>query len=116
MAARNVELVRRLYSASAELFATGDLDRLDRSLYDPAVEWFDAAEQPDAQSYRGFEGVQRAMARFLEAWAQYSCEVERIFDRGDRVVHSPTSTVSAAGAGCGSISTERTCGGSAVKG
>ena len=82
MANEHLELIRRLYQASAATFETGDLERLDSSLYDPDVEWHDATEQPDAQSYVGFEGVKRAMGRFLDAWAEYECDIEQILPGG----------------------------------
>ena len=86
MSQGNVEIVQRMYEAAAEIFATGDLGRLDESFFDPGVEWHDAADQPDGQVYHGIEGVRRALRGFLEAWSNYSCDVEETIEAADERV------------------------------
>lgn len=82
MSSGNVEVVRRLFDywergewqASAELFDSGF----------EAV--FSAAAFPDPGTYRGARSTLDAWRRWLDAWEEFSLELEEVIPVGDRVV------------------------------
>jgi len=59
----------------------------DLSLLDPEVTYEDTM-LPDhvGETYRGHEGVARAVARFFEPFAEITYSLERIVGEGDRLV------------------------------
>jgi ketosteroid isomerase-like protein len=84
MSAENVEIVRR----AMEVFATGDLDGFLES-HHPDTEWRSASDEPNAQTYRGHEGIRRFAAEISEAWAgrfNDTMSFEDFIDLGDWVV------------------------------
>src|SRR5918999_1723664 len=78
LSAKNVEIVRR----SMEAFARGDLDAFLAD-HDPDTEWRTAADEPNPETYRGYEGVRRFAAEISEAWAD---RFDGVMDLGDWVV------------------------------
>jgi ketosteroid isomerase-like protein len=81
---QNVEIVRR----SMEAFARADLDAFLAAHY-PDTEWRTAADEPNAQTYRGHDGIRRFVAEISEAWAgrfNDTIEFEDFIDLGDWVV------------------------------
>jgi ketosteroid isomerase-like protein len=80
MSEENVEIVRRLYEA----LGRGDLDAI-LELSDPDIRIYD----PDLPGGGEFKGKEQAMA-FLKGWREpwddYSVEVEKMREAGDRVV------------------------------
>ena len=81
MSQENVEVVRR----GVEAFSRGAWEESVK-LMDPAIEWHDAPDLPGAQTYRGREGVLAQWRGMSEALDDFSVEVERFLDAGDRVV------------------------------
>ena len=80
----NVELVR----LSFEAFRRGDFDEAF-AVYDPAVEWRTADDEPDSQTHRGIPALRRFVAGLAETWADRfdsSVTFEDFIDRGDWVV------------------------------
>jgi uncharacterized protein len=77
----NVEVVRKGYEA----WNSGDrqwvLDHLD-----PGVEWTSAAEDPEATTYSGREGVERFWDEWRAAMGHMRFEPEELIDAGDHVV------------------------------
>ena len=57
------------------------------SLLDPDVTYEDAS-LPDhvGETYRGHEGVARALARWLEPYVEFTIDLERIEGAGNRLV------------------------------
>ena len=51
----------------------------------PDVEWIEASERFDSQTYHGHEGIQRSLERWLEDWDEYGVEPDRLVDCGDDV-------------------------------
>jgi ketosteroid isomerase-like protein len=84
LSAENVEIVRR----SMEVFASGDLDAF-LVAHHPDTEWRTASDEPNAQTYRGHDGIRRFAAEISEAWAgrfNDTIEFEDYIDLGDWVV------------------------------
>ena len=79
MSQENVEIVRRAIEAfnRREMW----LEYLDHE-----VEWIEDPRYPDAQTYRGRDGVERSIAKWWETWASVALRVEGIMDADDRVV------------------------------
>ena len=85
MSSENVEVVRRLFEATA---------RDDRetvfALYDPEIEW-DTSRAAlglliEGGIFRGHEGVRRFLRKYNEAWEQMDYEIDELVDAGDQVV------------------------------
>ena len=79
MSQENVELVRRFYepaTSKAEL-----LTAMPRTMEfcHPEVEW---TSREDGLTYQGREGVREALERWLESFAEYRFEAQRIVDCG----------------------------------
>jgi ketosteroid isomerase-like protein len=52
----------------------------------PNIEWFDDPARADGRTYRGREGVRKALERWLDAFEEYDFTVERYVDCGDDVL------------------------------
>jgi ketosteroid isomerase-like protein len=77
----NVALVRRFLEAFNRL----DIDSVAGDL-DPAVELHEWPTAPGARTYRGHDGVRRALDSWFETWEWMQVEILDIFEVGDRVV------------------------------
>jgi ketosteroid isomerase-like protein len=79
MSQANVEVVRRAVEA---------FNRREMLLefLDPDVEWIEDSRYPDAQTYRGHDGVERSIEKWWETWASAQLRVEEIVEADDRVV------------------------------
>ena len=83
MSEENVEIIRRF----AEVFETGDLERVVSEFFDPEIEWRTSAEDPDAATHRGTEAYKRYVEQWWESFEGLHAEVEEYIDAGDdRVV------------------------------
>jgi ketosteroid isomerase-like protein len=86
MSRENVEIVRRVFEATA---------RRDRdavlALYDSDVEWDASRTQPGlADVYRGHEGLSRFFREWREAWHSDEYEYDELIDAGDAVISIAT--------------------------
>jgi ketosteroid isomerase-like protein len=63
MAHDNVDVVRR----SFEALSRGDFEAAFAE-HAPDTEWRTASDEPDAQTYRGMEGLRRLVATVAEPW------------------------------------------------
>ena len=59
----NVDVVRQ----SLEAFARGDFET-SFAAHDADTEWRTAADEPDAQTYEGIDGLRRLVATVAEPW------------------------------------------------
>jgi uncharacterized protein len=89
MSQANVELIRRLYRMGEamnldDLLAA--LPELIPEFADPEIEWIESPNRIDRRTYRGHEGVRRAMEHWLEQFDEYSYEPQQIVDCGDDVL------------------------------
>jgi ketosteroid isomerase-like protein len=84
----NVELVRRSYRMLDDLrnAPDGPADRVLRELVHERFELHLPASYPDAQVFRGPDGLKRWTAKTREIWDEWRFELERFIDAGDRVV------------------------------
>ena len=81
MSQENVEIVRRMWDA----FLAADFQTA-LSFYAPDVEW-DGTNLPDGQIGRGHEAILDHATRWVEAWDDWTVEVERVFEAGsDQVI------------------------------
>jgi ketosteroid isomerase-like protein len=85
MSEENVEVVRRVYEASARR----DTDAI-LALYDPKVEW-DSSRIPESrltgqEHIRGHEGMRALFREWSEAWESFEDECEDLIDAGDQVI------------------------------
>ena len=88
MSQENVELVRGLFTAAAGMDRQALLDALPtviEHVCDPEIEWVEPG-RVDGRVYRGHEGVLESWQRWLDQWADYDLEAERIVDCGDDVL------------------------------
>ncbi len=76
MSQDNVEIVRRTWDA----FLAGDFPTA-LSYIEPDVEW-DGTNLPDGRVGRGHEAILDHVARWADAWEEWTVEVERIVDAG----------------------------------
>ena len=84
MARETVELVR----GSMEAFARGDFEEAFAA-HAPDTEWHTASDEPDAQVYRGIDGLRRFVAAIEELWERRFgglVQFEDFIDCGDWVV------------------------------
>ena len=79
MSQENVEILRRF----AEVFETGDLERIVSEFFDPEIEWRTSAEDPDAATHRGPEAYKRYVEQWWESFEGLHAEVEEYIDAGD---------------------------------
>ena len=78
MSQENVELVRRFEKS----WARRDLDAALECVHDDLeFDWSDSMG-PFVGTYKGREGLTRFWTEMLEAWEQFSPEIEEIFDCG----------------------------------
>jgi ketosteroid isomerase-like protein len=108
MSEENVEIVRRVYEASARRDAEAVL-----SMYDPDVEW-DLSQHPMGQIFeregrrKGHEGLRAWFHEWYDAFEDFEHRCEEVIDAGEYVV----SVGIDAGRGRGSgIEVERTIAG-----
>jgi ketosteroid isomerase-like protein len=64
----------------------GPADGLLRELVDERFELHLPPVYPDTQVFRGPEGLKRWVLKTREVWGEWRFEVERMIDRGERVV------------------------------
>jgi ketosteroid isomerase-like protein len=85
VSAENVEIVRRVFEATARRDADAVV-----ALYDPDVEWDTTraalGQLIEAGVFRGYEGARRFLRKYNEAWEQMDYEIEELIDADDRVV------------------------------
>ena len=91
MSLENVEVVRRIYEASA----ARDTEKV-LSLYDPEVEWDGSrhrwAEVMDGEAkFRGHEDLRSFFRRYHEMWETFEYDVEELIDAGEDVISVVTS-------------------------
>jgi ketosteroid isomerase-like protein len=80
----NVDLVRFSFDA----FRRGDFEQAF-AVYDPAVEWHTADDEPDSQTYMGIPALRRFVAQLAEPWTDRfgdAVAFEDFIDCGDWVV------------------------------
>ena len=78
----NVEVVRRVYAdwERGQWAASADL-------FDPGLEVvFSASAFPDAGTYRGGRETLDAWGRWLDAWEEFSLELEDVIEAGEEIV------------------------------
>jgi ketosteroid isomerase-like protein len=84
VSAENVELVR----FSFEAFGRGDFDKAF-AVYDPAVEWRTADDEPDSRTYVGIPAMRSFVAHLADPWTnRFGPDIafEDFIDCGDWVV------------------------------
>ncbi len=81
MSSDHVAVVRRFVDA----FNRRDFDALVADL-GPEVELHEWPEAPGAQSYRGPDGLRRAIDNWFESWEWMQIEVEDVREAPDRVM------------------------------
>ena len=89
MSQESVDFVKGIMSASAGMDREATLAALPElvpQLCDPDIEWVEAPQRADGRTRRGHEGVIESMSQWLEQWAEYRAEVERVVDCGDDVL------------------------------
>jgi ketosteroid isomerase-like protein len=79
MSQENVEIIRRF----AEVFETGDLERIVSEFLDPEIEWRTLADDPDAATHQGPEAYKRYVEQWWEGFEGLHAEVEEYIDAGD---------------------------------
>lgn len=82
VSADNVELVRGAY---AHYQATGEF-LIDVIAPDFVWDMSNFRDWPEQQVYAGIDGARRFMRDWLDAWDDWSFEVEALHDAGDKVV------------------------------
>src|ERR687887_285005 len=55
-------------------------------IFDPQVEWIEPVEFAGGGTYRGLDVVLAHLAKSRQAWAEGSCEPQRIIVAGDRII------------------------------
>jgi hypothetical protein len=78
---QNVEAIRRAYDSVRQ----GNIDSV-LDLVDPDVVVRDRPESPDPRTYRGYEGMQQALASSDESFEGFEMEPEEFIGEGDYVV------------------------------
>jgi ketosteroid isomerase-like protein len=81
MTPHNVAIVRTWTDA----FNRRDFDSLIEDL-DPEVELHEWPAAPGARTYRGPEGIRKALDSWFEAWEWMEVEIEDLVEAGDRVL------------------------------
>ena len=94
MSQENVEVVR----GALEAFMRGDAETA-LSAYSPDSEWDDTRFRPEGKVHRGRDEINEVVRIWVGAWTDYSIEIERVIDAGDRVVliHEERGTGKASG-------------------
>jgi len=80
MSQENAEIVRRAIEAF-------NRRELPVELLDAAPEWIEDPRYPDAQTYRGPEGVERSIGKWWETWASQTMRVDGMADAGEMVAY-----------------------------
>ena len=81
MSQQNVELVKRTLKA----FEQGGLDASLR-YYDPEVTWQEARDEPEAETYRGHDGLRALAEKWLMPFDDLRIEPQEFIDAGEAVV------------------------------
>ena len=81
MSLENLETIKRGYDA----WSRGDMAAVMEG-YDPDVEHWDRADDPDATVHRGREALAAAYAGLSESYAEFQIEPKEFIDAGDFVV------------------------------
>jgi ketosteroid isomerase-like protein len=81
MSRENVKLV----GSSYEAFAHGDTQAA-LAAYSHDTEWDDTRFRPEGKVHRGREELSELVRTWVGTWTDYSIELERVEDAGDRVV------------------------------
>lgn len=79
--AAETNALREAYAA----FNRNDVPAFGQVL-DPQIEWIEPVEFSGGGTYRGRDVVLAHLAKSREAWAEGSCEPQRIIIAGDRIV------------------------------
>jgi len=110
MSGGNVEFVEGLFAAGAaatdKKTLVAALPQIIAETCDPEIEWIEDPRRADGRSYRGHAGVRESWEHWLEAFDEYSFEVEQILDCGDDVLVVAREQVR--GAASGAPMTSRT--------
>jgi ketosteroid isomerase-like protein len=77
----NVEVVKRVYEAWNRADTAALLDDLD-----PAMEWWDRDDDPDATVHRGHDAVRVQISGIRDAWAEFQVLPQEFIETGDFVV------------------------------
>jgi ketosteroid isomerase-like protein len=80
MSGANVEIVKALLAA----YGRRDIPAM-LALMGPDVELHEWPESPDARTYRGHDGMVRAIEAWEEVWERIDFEPAELIDLGDRV-------------------------------
>lgn len=89
MSQENVEFLEGLFAGAKEMDKRTLLDALPELIAqtcDPEIEWVEDPRRADRRVYRGHEGVRESFERWLENFEEYGFEIERIVDRGEKVL------------------------------
>jgi ketosteroid isomerase-like protein len=81
MSQENVEIIKR----SLATFEQGGLDASLR-FYDPEVTWEEARDEPEAEIYRGHDGLRALEEKWLVPFDDLRIEPEEFIDAGEAVV------------------------------
>jgi len=85
----NVEFVESLLAGVADLdrqALLAPLPELIAQVADPDIEWVEEPQNVDGRVYRGHDGVQESIERWLDQWDEFGYEAERFVDCGDDVL------------------------------
>jgi uncharacterized protein len=94
MSRQNEQVARRAYDA----FSRGDFEALAALLH-PEVEFESLLLEMEAGSYRGLEGAREYFESVREMFPDWSVEITRLDDFGDRVVIESRSVATGKGSG-----------------
>lgn len=90
MSGGNVEFVEGLYAAGTAATDKNTLlaalPQIIAQMCDPEIEWIEDPQRADGRIYRGHAGVRESWERWLEAFDEYSFELEQILDCGEDVL------------------------------
>ena len=81
MSAENVEIVRNMWDS----WGRGDAEAA-LSDFDEAIEWEPAADEPDARTARGLDGVMKLVGSWNATFEDFTGEPQEFIDAGDLVV------------------------------
>jgi ketosteroid isomerase-like protein len=80
MSQENLETLRRT------LQRMGDEPEAFWAILDPAVEWDQTQQPPDAEVVRGIDAVQRSTRRWFGTFEDCTRDLEELIDAGDEVI------------------------------
>jgi ketosteroid isomerase-like protein len=81
MSHENVEIVRRAHAA----WSARDAEAAS-SLFDPAVRWHIAEDEPDAHIIEGIPGALEWLRKWAASFDDFQVETKEFLDAGDHVV------------------------------